>query len=234
MGQSHPLPMRWVFHSLNFSFSARSFWVVGVGRAAGAALGCCLGPPFAARKHPSLPPVLDRPDSWSGSSSLLTLPPHAFVFFSFGKAHTPGSSSAGAANLLTLWGSENVFIPASSQSQLLDSVENSMLNNFLEFWRHFSTVFCFFSVQSRILKLFWFLILYETYFFIPSETLHPYIIFSLSPAFWNFTMCVLVWLCFVLWAAHFHSANSYSSIWGIFFHTNCFDFLSSVFSGLSF
>lgn len=114
MGQSHPLPTRWVFHSLNFSFSARSLWVVGVGRAAGAALGCCLGSPFAARKRPSLPPVLDRPDSWSGSSSLLTLPPHAFVFFSFGKAHTLGSSSAGAANLLTLWVSENVFIPASS------------------------------------------------------------------------------------------------------------------------
>lgn len=90
----------------------------------------------------------DQPGSWSGSSSLLTLPPHAFVFFSFGKAHTLGSSSAGAANLLTLWVSENVFIPASSQSQLLDSVENSMLNNFLEFRRHFSIVF-WFSVCSR-------------------------------------------------------------------------------------
>lgn len=100
-----------------------------------------------------------------------------------------------------------------------------MLNHFLEFSRHFPIVFwfsvCYWGAQSysNSWSFVWNL------YFILSECLYPYIIFSLSPVLkfhhvvfglmW-FYCCLFVFsLCCSL-AGTLHSANSHSSVLGFF------------------
>lgn len=105
-------------------------WVVGVGNVVGATLGCYLGAGLRSQEVASS-------SSCFGSSCFLalfrlTLPTHPYVFFSLGEARPLGSySSAWKANLLTLWMFENFF--SLFQNRLFNSIENSILSNFLEF-----------------------------------------------------------------------------------------------------